>query len=114
MSETPVTDNKIKSILERDALLIAVISGLSYYFVYSFQKAFLSHFGFSSEFADVTLGSVLSSMAGALGLILSWYYLFSLLPKSIIRPVVLNLLYWAVPIIFIAITLLIFSTTGFS
>lgn len=75
--------------LNRDAILLAVLAGLSYYFVYSFQKNFLGYFGFSAIFIEVTLSKILFSVGVVIGAVVVVYLLAAVFPIRFLRPLFL-------------------------
>ena len=86
-------------LFNRDAIVLAVLTSLSYYFVYSFQESFLGHFGIGRIFVEVTLEKILRTFAAVIA-VLTLVYLLSLgIPIRIIRPLLGICLIWSVTII---------------
>jgi len=106
--------NSIKTILERDVVFLAILTGLSYYFVYTFQKQYLGYFGISEVFIETSTIKVLSTAAAVAGSGVILYHFSMLIPRGIIRPILENLLYWILHVLLAIFTFSFFYFSGFT
>lgn len=66
--------------IQKEAVLIALATGISYYLTYTFHSSYLSYFGVSEIFVDFKLSKIIVSAIGVLFLSFSIYQMTSLLP----------------------------------
>lgn len=76
--------NSLAEFIKKESVLIALVTGLSYYLTYSFHSSYLSYFGVSETFVDLGLSKVIASAAGVIFLSLFIYQMTSMLPLPVL------------------------------
>lgn len=68
--------------IKKEAVLIALVTGISYYLTYRFYSSYLSYFGVADTFVDLELSKVIASAIGVVFLSISIYQMTSMLPMT--------------------------------
>ncbi|WP_406720729.1 hypothetical protein RPE78_12395 [Thioclava litoralis] len=71
--------------IKKEAVYVALVTGISYYLTYSFQSSYLSYFGVAKIFVDLALSKVIVSAIGVIFLSFSIYQIASLLPLPALK-----------------------------
>lgn len=66
--------------VKKEYVLIALITGISYYLTYSFHSSYLSYFGVSEIFVDLGLSKIIASVVGVILILILIYQMTSILP----------------------------------
>jgi hypothetical protein len=74
--------DSVAEFIKKEAVLIALVTGISYYLTYRFHSSYLSYFGVTDTFVDLGLSKIITSAVGVVFLSISIYQMTSILPMT--------------------------------
>lgn len=93
--------------IKAEAVLIALVTGISYYLTHTFYSSYLGYFGVAETFVDLELSKVIFSLVGAIFFSASIYQMTTMLPLPALRRFLEAT--FVFPFIFFPLAFLIFS-----
>lgn len=110
---TPINEQQPRAFIQ-EALVLSVVSGLTYLAAYSFQKSFLSYFQVDHVFVEINTRTILFCAASIISVIFVLWQLSNIVPRKLTQPAMKFLFHHIFEVFSVGIFLTLFISSGFS